>query len=116
MAVERGGLAVLLRGRALRAGRLGGAPDRGAVDLLAVEEALARPAGHGGHALAVLVHGVRVVGGQAAEVERFEGPGRDAAPARREERLRGREVGDQVVALPAERGFSRQHRPQMLDG
>ena len=53
--VERGGLAVLLGRGPRRPGRLGGAPHRGAVDLAAVEEALARQADRGGEPLAVLV-------------------------------------------------------------
>ena len=87
-----------------------GAADGGAVDLLAVEEALARLAGQGGDALAVLVDVGAVVGGQPAEVQRLERPAGHAAAARREERVRARQVGDEMVALPAERSLDlRQH-------
>ena len=97
------------RGR-VRTGRLGGAPHGGAVDLLAVQEALARAAGRGGHARPVLVDVGAVVVGQQAEVERGERPARDAAAAGGEERPRAGQVGRDVVALPAERGLQLRQR------
>ena len=80
-------------------GRLGGAPDGRSVHLPAVQEALARAARGGRHAVAVLVHVGAVVSGQPAEVERGERPRRDAAAARREQRA-GRPAGRPRCARP----------------
>ena len=99
---ERGRLAVLVGGGPCRAGRLGRAAHVGAVDLAAVEEALARASDRRGEPLAVRVDVGAVVGGQAAEVERRERALRDAAAAGGEEHARAGQLGGDVLALPAE--------------
>jgi hypothetical protein len=105
-AAKRGRLPVLLGVRPPGAGRLGGAPHGRAVDLAAVEEALARTARGLGHPAAVLVDVRAVVVGQAAEVQGLERTRRDAAVAGREQRAGAAgQPGRDVVAGPGERRF-----------
>ena len=76
---QRGRLPVLLLGRAVGGGRLGGAPHARAVDLAAVQEALARHADGGGEPLAV---GVDVRAGRRPSGARGSAR-RTARPTRR---------------------------------
>src|SRR5206468_3172868 len=95
-------LAVLLGGRRPEAGRLGAAAHTGAVDLAGVEEALARDAHRLRQPVAVGLDRLRGVLGQGTEVEGRIRRARDAAVASREQRVGAREVGGDVLALPAE--------------
>ena len=74
----------------------------GAVHLAALLEALARDAGEGGEAVAVLGDGRGVVVGQQAEVERVVGRLRGPAPARGEHHAGSRQVDCDVLPLPPE--------------
>ena len=100
--VERRRLAVLLRVGPLGGRRLGRAPDGRAVDLAPVTEARPRMADELPQPAAVLGHVLRRVVGQQAEVQRLERAARDAAAGRREDGPRVRQVGDDLVVLPAE--------------
>ena len=108
---ERRGLTVLVGRRTRGPWRLGGAPHGRAVDLPAVEEALARVTDRRGEPLAVRVDVRAVVLGEPPEVERGERAAGDPPAAGGEQQLRTGKRGGDVLSLPAEGRRQRDHGP-----